>query len=211
VCFLASLFLSAGVFSRDNPTETKGIQSGDCSILGAPHERILSGSSAKVESGTHITAMGGSHKHRQCDNDAGRRSVMQTASVKWVGQQQFTATSPSGHTVKVDSDRESNTAPGPMEMVLLALGACTATDIVIILEKKRQKLESLEVVCSGERATDPPQVWIKLELLFRLRGAVDEGAVKHAIELSKEKYCSVAAMLKKTAQIAWRHEILPPA
>ncbi len=96
-------------------------------------------------------------------------------------------------------------------MVLMALGACTATDIVIILEKKRQKLESLEVVCSGERAKEPPTVWVKLEVLFRLRGELDEGAVKHAIELSKEKYCSVAAMLKKTAKITWRHEILPAA
>ena len=136
---------------------------------------------------------------------------MQTANVKWVGKQQFAATSPSGHAVKFDSDREANTAPGPMEMVLMALGACTATDIVIILEKKRQNLESLEVVCSGERATEPPTVWVKLEVLFRLRGALDEGAVKHAIELTKEKYCSVAAMLKKTAKITWRHEILPPA
>ncbi len=136
---------------------------------------------------------------------------MQTASVKWVGKQQFAATSPSGHSVKFDSDREANTAPGPMEMVLMALGACTATDIVIILEKKRQKLESLEVFCSGERAKEPPTVWVQLEVLFRLRGALDEGAVKHAIELTKEKYCSVAAMLKKTAKITWRHEILPPA
>jgi len=136
---------------------------------------------------------------------------MQTASVKWLGDQKFAATSPSGHAVTFDSDRESNKAPGPMEMVLMALGACTATDVVIILEKKRQKLESLEVICSGERAAEPPTVWVKLDVLFRIRGNVDEGAVKHAIELTKEKYCSVAAMLKKTAKITWRHEILPGA
>src|ERR1700752_3447869 len=62
---------------------------------------------------------------------------MQTASVKWIGEQKFSAVSPSGHAVAFDSDRDSNTAPGPMEMVLMALGACTATDIVIVLEKKR--------------------------------------------------------------------------
>jgi putative redox protein len=134
---------------------------------------------------------------------------MQTATVKWVGEQKFSATSPSGHAVAFDSDRESNTAPGAMEMVLMALGACTATDVVIILEKKRQKVELLEVVCSGERAKDPPTVWVKLDVLFRLKGKVDVGALKQAIELTKEKYCSVAAMLKKTAQITWRHEILP--
>jgi putative redox protein len=136
---------------------------------------------------------------------------MQTASVKWIGKQRFSATSPSGHAVAFDSDRDSNTAPGPMEMVLMALGACTATDVVIILEKKRQKLESLEVICSGERAAEPPTVWVKLDVLFRLRGKMDENSVKHAIELTKEKYCSVAAMLKKTAKFTWRYEVLPSA
>jgi len=136
---------------------------------------------------------------------------MQTGTVKWVGEQKFLATSPSGHAITVDSDRASNQAPGPMELVLLALGACTATDIVIILEKKRQKLDSLEVICSGERATEPPTVWTKLELLYRLRGPLDDAAVKHAIQLSEDKYCSVAAMLRKTAALSWRYEILPLA
>jgi putative redox protein len=110
----------------------------------------------------------------------------------------------------MDSDRESNKAPGPMEFVLLALGACTATDVVTILEKKRQKLESLEIICSGERAKEPPTVWTKLEILYRFHGKLNEAAVKHAIQLSEDKYCSVAAMLKKTATVSWRYEILPP-
>jgi len=134
---------------------------------------------------------------------------MQTASVKWIGEQKFLATSPSGHALAIDSDRESNKAPGPMELVLMALGACTATDVVIILEKKRQKLQSLEVLCSGERAAEPPTAWTKLEIVYRLRGDLDENAVKHAIALSEEKYCSMAAMLKKTAEVSWRYEILP--
>lgn len=134
---------------------------------------------------------------------------MQTASVKWIGEQKFVGIGPSGHAIVFDSDRESNKAPGPMEFLLLALGACTATDVVTILEKKRQKLESLEVICSGERAKEPPTVWTKLEILYRLRGKLEETAVKHAIQLSEDKYCSVAAMLKKTAPITWRYEILP--
>ena len=133
---------------------------------------------------------------------------MQTASVKWIDGQRFVATGPSGHAVVIDSDRESNTAPGPMELVLMALGACTATDVVSVLKKKRQKLESLEVVCSGERASEPPTVWTKLEIVYRLRGELDDAAVKHAIELSEEKYCSVAAMLKKTATVRWRYEVV---
>jgi len=136
---------------------------------------------------------------------------MQTATVKWIGEQKFVATSPSGHAITLDSDRESNKAPGPMELVLMALGACSATDVVSILEKKRQKLESLEVICSGERAKDPPTVWTKLEILYRLRGQLDDAAVKHAIQLSEDKYCSVAAILKKTASLTWHYEILPPS
>ena len=135
---------------------------------------------------------------------------MQTATVAWIGEEKFLATSPSGHALAVDSDRASNKAPGPMELVLMALGACTATDVVSILKKKRQTLESLEVVCSGERAKEPPTVWVKLEILYRLRGKLDEAAVKHAIQLSEDKYCSVSAMLQKTAALSWRYEILPP-
>ena len=133
---------------------------------------------------------------------------MQTAKIQWIGEQKFSAVSPSGHTLLMDSDRASNTGPGSMELLLMALGTCTATDIVIILEKKRQQLESLEVLCSGERAADPPQVWTKLEILFRLGGKLHEGSVKRAIELSEEKYCSVSATLKKTAELTWRYELL---
>jgi putative redox protein len=135
---------------------------------------------------------------------------MQTASVKWIGEQKFVAISPSGHAMTIESDRQSNKAPSPMELLLMALGACTATDVVIVLEKKRQKLESLEVICSGERAAEPPAVWTRLEVLYRLRGKLEDAAVKHAIELSEEKYCSVSATLKKTAVLTWRYEILPP-
>jgi putative redox protein len=132
---------------------------------------------------------------------------MQAARVQWIGKEQFVAQSPSGHLSALDSDRASNAAPGPMELLLMALGACTATDVVSILAKKRQKLESLEVTVSGERALEPPAVWTKLEIVYKLRGQLEEQAVKRAIDLSEEKYCSVAAMLRKTASITFRFEI----
>jgi putative redox protein len=132
---------------------------------------------------------------------------MQTARVQWVGKERFVAQAPSGHMVAIDSDRSSNGAPGPMELLLVALGACTATDVVAILAKKRQKLDSLEVEVSGERAAEPPTVWVKLEIVYKLRGHLDEDAVRHTIQLSEEKYCSVAAMLRKTAPITFRYEI----
>jgi|SRR5215469_822501 len=135
-------------------------------------------------------------------------ALMQKATVKWVSGEQFLAMLPSGHAVPVDSNRERNSAPGPMELMLAALGSCTATDVVEILAKKRQKLESLEVLIEGERAKEPPTVWVKLELLYRLKGKVDDKAALDAIQLSLDKYCGAAATLKKTAELTFRYEIL---
>jgi putative redox protein len=135
--------------------------------------------------------------------------IVQTATVKWAGKEEFLAMMPSGHSVPFDADRKHNAAPGPMEMLLGALGACTSVDIAIILTKKRQKLESLEVSVSGERASNPPQVWTKIEMVYWLGGELDDKAVRDAIELSQSKYCSVAAMLRKTAEITYRYEINP--
>jgi putative redox protein len=135
---------------------------------------------------------------------------MQTAQITWTNGQQFICVTPSGHAMAVDADRERNTAAGPMELLLVALATCTATDIVIILEKKRQKLLGLEISVSGERAPEPPRVWTQLEVVFRLRGALDEKAVQDAVHLSESKYCSVAAMLRSTAQLSFRYEILSP-
>jgi putative redox protein len=132
---------------------------------------------------------------------------MPTAKVKWLGQEECLATMPSGRAVPFDG--KSNSAAGPMEMLLGALGACTTVDIVLILEKKRQKLATLEIEISGERAPDPPSVWTKIEMVYRLSGQLEEKAVRDAIELSQNKYCSVAAMLRKTAAITYRFEILP--
>lgn len=132
---------------------------------------------------------------------------MQKASVKWAQRDQFLAKLPSGHTVKIDSNREENSAPGPMELMLAALGSCTATDVVQILAKKRQKLESLEILIEGERAKKPPTVWVKLQLVYQLRGNLEEKAVRDAIQLSLDKYCGAAATLKKTAELSFRYEI----
>jgi putative redox protein len=134
--------------------------------------------------------------------------MMQTAKVRLIDKDQFLATTPSGHAVPFDSDRQRNTAPGPMEMLLAALGSCTVTDVAMILEKKRQKLTALEVSISGERAPSPPTVWTKIEMVYRLEGELDEKAVKDAIELSQTKYCSVAAMLSQVASITYRYEIV---
>jgi putative redox protein len=136
---------------------------------------------------------------------------MQTAIVKWVGNEKFLATMPSGNAVQFDAGSAHDGGPGPMEMLLGALGACTSVDVKLILEKKRQKLTWLEVSVSGERAKEPPEVWTRIEMVYRLSGTLEEKAVRDAIELSQNKYCSVAAMLGKTAKITYRYEIVPSA
>jgi putative redox protein len=136
---------------------------------------------------------------------------MQTAVVRWVGKEQFQAVMPSGHAVPMDGDRQTNTGPSPMEILLGALGACTAVDVVLILAKKRQRLDSLEVVVNAERANATPATWAEAEIVYRLTGELEEQAVKHAIELSQEKYCSVAANLRGATKLSYRYEILPSA
>jgi putative redox protein len=136
---------------------------------------------------------------------------MQTAIVKWVGDEKFLATMPSSNAVQFDAGSAHDGGPGPMEMLLGALGACTSVDVKLILEKKRQKLTWLEVSVSGERAKEPPEVWTRIEMVYRLSGTLEEKAVRDAIELSQNKYCSVAATLGKTAKITYRYEIVPSA
>src|ERR1700747_453608 len=134
---------------------------------------------------------------------------MRTATVKWAGNEEFLATMPSGESALFDGASEHKKGPSPKETLLGALGACTSIDIVSILRKKRQDLRSFEVSVSGEDAPDPPQVWTKIEVLYRLAGKLDDKAVRDAIELSETKYCWVSAMLGKTAKITYRYEIIP--
>jgi putative redox protein len=126
---------------------------------------------------------------------------MVEATVNWVDGERFVASASSGHAFVIDSDRQRNTAPGPMELVLVGLCACTATDVVIVLRKKRQPVEGVEVHAEAERATEPPTVYTSIKLVFTVTGPVSRQAVERAVELSQEKYCSVSAMLRSTVKI----------
>ena len=90
-----------------------------------------------------------------------------------------------------------------MEFVLIALCGCTASDVIGILRKKREPFTGLEVRAAAERATDYPAVYTEIKLTYRVRGKVSEKAMEDAVRLSKEKYCSVSAMLEKTAKITY--------
>ena len=88
------------------------------------------------------------------------------------------------------------------------LCACTSVDVVSILQKKREPFTSLEVHAQAERAPDPPSVYTKIKLIYRVGGKVSRKAVEDAVRLSKEKYCSVSAMLDKTTKITAEIEYL---
>jgi len=127
---------------------------------------------------------------------------MVEAQAVWHDGERFVVKASSGHAFVVDSDRISNTAAGPMELVLIALCACTATDVVSILRKKRQPFTSLSVHAEAERAKEPPAVYRQIKLVYIVGGDVQKKAVEDAVRLSEEKYCSVSAMLQKTAKIS---------
>ncbi len=122
------------------------------------------------------------------------------ASASWTDDDRFLAIASSGHAMVVDAG-EKKTAPGPMELVLVALCSCTAVDVVTILRKKREPFTRIEVSAEGERAPEPPRVYTAIKLRYRVSGGVSRKAVEDAVRLSKEKYCSVSAMLQKTAKV----------
>jgi putative redox protein len=126
---------------------------------------------------------------------------MVEAKLQWIDGERFVAKASSGHAVVIDSDRDRNTASGPMELVLLGLCGCTATDVVNILRKKREPFTAVEVRAEAERAHEPPTVYTAIKLIYTVSGDVSRKAVEDAVRLSEEKYCSVSAMLKSTARI----------
>lgn len=132
-----------------------------------------------------------------------------TAKITWINGRAFLGESGSGHAVVMDGAPESggrNIGVRPMEMLLLGLGGCTAFDVVMILEKARQKVTGCEVALEGEReAIDPEgnlKVFTKVHMVFTLTGkGLNPTQVERAIKLSEEKYCSASAMFRHTAKI----------
>src|SRR6516165_8092830 len=125
---------------------------------------------------------------------------MISAKAIWTDRERYVAEATSRHALVMDTAAEK-TANSPMELVLIALCGCTASDIVGILRKKRELFTGLEVSAEGERAQGYPAVYTEIKLKYRVTGKVSRKAMEDAVKLSKEKYCSVSAMLEKTAKI----------
>ena len=129
------------------------------------------------------------------------------ASVHWADHERFVGSATSRHSIVIDAAAEK-TANRPMELVLLGLCGCTASDVVSILRKKREPFTGLEVHAHAERANGYPAIYTEIKLTYRVRGPVSHKAIEDAVRLSKEKYCSVSAMLEKTAKITFSIEYI---
>jgi putative redox protein len=123
-----------------------------------------------------------------------------SAKAIWTDNERYVAEATSRHAIVMDTAKEK-TANSPMELVLIALCGCTASDVVGILRKKREPFTGLEVSAEGDRASEYPQVYTEIKLKYRVTGKVSHKAMEDAVRLSKEKYCSVSAMLAKSAKI----------
>lgn len=131
------------------------------------------------------------------------------ATVQFAGNDLFIGITPSNHAMTIDTDSERASAPSPMELLLIALGSCTAIDVIGILNKKRQNVEEYKVEVRGQRRDQHPRSYSRMEVRHILKGRnISEKSVAQAIELSATKYCSVAATLKPTAEIFSSFEII---
>jgi len=130
------------------------------------------------------------------------------ATIHYAGDDLFIGISPSGHAQALDTNHDRASAATPVELLLIALGSCTAVDVVSILAKKREKVTNYRVEVTGTRAADHPRKFTMMEVRHILRGHnLSAKAVEQAIELSEEKYCSVAATFRPTVEIVSSYEI----
>ncbi len=132
--------------------------------------------------------------------------------IKWLNEDlKFEGLTPSNHVVKMDTKPEEgkeSLGPTPMELLLVALGGCTAMDVISILQKMREDVRDFRIEIEGERAPEHPKYYTKIHLKYIVVGKnIKEENVKKAIELSQEKYCSVSANLKGKSEVSFSYEI----
>ena len=131
------------------------------------------------------------------------------AIVKFVADDLFVGITPAGRALVLDTDSQRSSGPSPVELLLVALGSCTATDVAGILKKKRQQVTGYTIEVSGERRDEYPRSYTSMNVHHIVTGyAISPAAVAHAVELSETKYCSVAATLKPQVEIHTTFEII---
>jgi putative redox protein len=140
---------------------------------------------------------------------------MLTAKVKWVDGLQFVGESGTGHAIVMDGDHEvggKDTGIRPTELLLIGLGGCSGMDIASILTKKKQQVTGIEINVKGEKADTYPKKFTEMEIEFIVSGRdLSEEAVKRAVDLSMEKYCSVKATIEGSAKVNFSYRIINSA
>lgn len=136
---------------------------------------------------------------------------MPTTSVRWVTGKQFVGTDSRNHSVVLSGDKQAM-GVSPSQTLLIGLSACSAYDVLDIMMKKRKPLTMLEVIASGEQDPDPPWAYRRIHLKYRVSGNnLTQKALTQAVQLSQQKYCSVAATVRGVADISTEIEIVPMA
>jgi len=127
--------------------------------------------------------------------------------VKWTSGLSFIGTGRSGHNVVIDSDGKAGLSP--MELLLLGTAGCASVDVVMILEKSRQKISDVRAEIGGVRRDEMPRYYTEIEIHFVVEGAdIKETHVVRAIDLAMEKYCSASAQMGALADIKTSFEII---
>jgi len=137
---------------------------------------------------------------------------MTNANIKLTSGMQFVASADSGHAVVMDADADAggnNTGSRPMELLLMGIGGCSGMDIISILRKKKQQVTGLDAHVSGTVADEYPHRYTEITLKYIVRGKeLSQDAVKRAVQLSMDKYCSVKATLEGSAKITFSYRII---
>ena len=137
---------------------------------------------------------------------------MMEARVTYVDGIRFVGEASSGHAIVMDGDAKfggGNTAVRPTELLLIGLGGCSGMDVISILRKKQQQVRGLEINVKGKKAEAYPQKFTDIAIEFVVTGHnISEEAVKRAVDLSMEKYCSVKATLEGCAKIDFSYRIV---
>ncbi|MCB0477867.1 MAG: OsmC family protein [Crocinitomicaceae bacterium] len=122
----------------------------------------------------------------------------------------FEAFNENGQTIKIDGAPDiggHNNGFRPMELLVSGLGGCAAIDVVLILEKQKQRIDDLEIVLNAERRDEIPKIFTKIEVAFLFKGELEPHKVQRAIDLTMEKYCSVTRILEATCEITTSFKI----
>jgi putative redox protein len=139
-------------------------------------------------------------------------TVKGSVNLKWIDETLMLGIDSRGRTISIGQAEDREPKWGGMkasDLLLLSAAACSAHDVITILKKQKQMMNSFDIICTGEQMTDPPHSFIALEMKFVVKGKVDPEKLKRAIQLSQEKYCSVISTLRPTVEISFTSEVQP--